>query len=69
MNDYYSEYMVFEKKCLYSVALLVAITLFKSVRSFLSKNLGVLWRKNLTKSVHDMYFDNFTFYKLISFGK
>ena len=54
---------------IYSVALLLSITLFKSLRSFLSKTLGVLWRKHLTKSVHEMYFNNLTFYKLISFGK
>ena len=54
---------------IYSVALLLSITLFKSLRSFLSKTLGVLWRKHLTKSDHDMYFSNLTFYKLISFGK
>ena len=54
---------------IYSIALLLSITLFKSLRSFLSKTLGVLWRKHLTKSVHEMYFNNLTFYKLISFGK
>ena len=59
----------FTNHVIYSVALLLSITLFKSLRSFLSKTLGVLWRKHLTLSVHEMYFSNLTFYKLISFGK
>ena len=55
--------------CIYSLALILSITLFKSLRSFLCKILGVVWRKHLTKAMHHLYFHQLRFYKLPILGK
>ena len=54
---------------IYCLAILLAITVCKSVRVFMAKTLGVIWRKLLTKKMHDLYFDQVRFYQLTSLGK
>jgi ABC-type uncharacterized transport system fused permease/ATPase subunit len=52
-----------------SLALLLAISLFKSIRAFLAKILGVTWRKHLTNAIHQLYFEHIRFYRLSALCK
>ena len=63
------EEKAFMHHCFYSLALILSITIFKSLRSFLSKILSVVWRKHLTSAIHQLYFHQLRCYKLSSVSK
>ena len=60
------EQKAFVRHCLYSLALILSITIFKSLRSFLCRVLSVCFRKHLTSAIHRLYFSQLRFYKLSS---
>ena len=66
----FSLYVVgFKWHCIYSLLILLSISVVKSFTDFFARILGVLWRKHLTNHIHHLYFDQMKFYKLISVGK
>ena len=59
----------FKWHCIYSLLILLSISVVKSFTDFFARILGVLWRKHLTNHIHHLYFDQMKFYKIISVGK
>ena len=52
-----------------SLILISGITLAKSARVFTSKMLAIAWRLNITRSLHQTYFSDRTYYSLNTLGK
>ena len=52
-----------------SLILISGITLAKSARVFTSKMLAIAWRLNITRSLHETYFSDRTYYSLNVLGK
>ncbi len=52
----------------YSLELIVSISVIKTIRTFVQKNLVAAWRKSVTKAMHRAYFVNVRFYQLNVLG-
>ena len=59
----------FFKHVIYSLSILLAVTLVKSLKDFTARIIGVIWRKHLTNYVQALYFTSLRFYTLTSIGK
>ncbi|KAJ6219596.1 hypothetical protein RDWZM_005408 [Blomia tropicalis] len=68
-GDYYRilndrDEKAFLSQTIKSLALIVAISLLKGIKEYISSSLYVHWRDNITSHLHHKYFQNYSYYHL-----